>query len=690
MWRLKMKKSKNRKNKAWSIGNPTPGNDPINKGFDRLLDQAESTGALGDEEVQRLFFSLKMNPDDKHILALLEDAMHPFIITDKMNPNPFRPLPDSSSGLDVGDVKVGTINETSLDWAFQSDRFPHEVIIGPTGKGKSYAIYGQLEGIHGRVPYILVTVKNETSRFLVDPPIADKVIRFEELRISLFTPPPGVNETQWQQAVVELFCSIWLLKYARSPLHESVDELRDEFVKLSQASGIKHTFTLSNLYARVKGKRSKYSEGAATVLDMIIRATGDVFECSIGWPVENLLFSGSTVILIPDVADDQVARFFVDWLMEYAYAYFRANGPDDGSLQLVFAIDDAHRFLSARTEKDAMTTLSHKYLIVRQSGISIVAVSQCPEDLSSTVISQSSIVMQVGSLIHEAQVRTMGRAFGLHSRDWDALKTVGQGEFVALENMGRYSGAFAGRVKRFPGPSIPFTEQDRIRLMSPVIGAFPWKPTVHHTAPKPQSSSSAQPPQLSNEALALAIDILANLWSFMNERYQRLGLTGGSANKVKRELIDRGWVREFSIPRHGGNPILLEPLPPLATGLHRSLPSYGKGGFLHAFMQHRIADELKRQGYTSIELEKFYGAKGVDLVGIAPNGDLVGFEVTVSKGNVVDNFVKDFIAQPRFVLITSVCLSSKDVKQVTYTLFSDPRLTPFHGRMNVLPIAHWL
>ena len=96
----------------------------------------------------------------------------------------------------------------------------------------------------------------------------------------------------------------------------------------------------------MKRKRSKYSEGAATVLDVIVRSTGDVFECSQGMPVEKLLLSGSTVLLITGIADDKVAGFFIDWLMDYAYAYFRENGPDDGTPQFVLALDDAHRWLT--------------------------------------------------------------------------------------------------------------------------------------------------------------------------------------------------------------------------------------------------------------------------------------------------------------------------------------------------------
>ena len=565
----------------------------------------------------------------------------------------------------------------------------HFLITGPTGAGKSYALYGQLHDIDGRVPYLLITPKEDTCRFLIDPAIADRVIRFEELRLSLFSPPDGVDAEQWHLTVVELICRVWRLQFSRSVLHQCVDELRHEFETKSQSAREELSFTILDLLERVRTKKGKYSEGAATVLDMLHRATGPVFECSQGWDIHESLLSGSTILLIPHIADDSVARFIVDWAMEYSYADLRTNGPDDGSPQLYFAIDDAHRFLSAKAEKDALTTLSHKYLIVRQAGIRIMAVSQCPEDLAPAVISQSNVILQVGGLAHEDQVRTMGRAFGLKQQDWGALKSVNRGEFIALERLGRYHNPLSGQIKRFPTPTRPFTESDRLARMKPILDGYSWKPRL--VSNRAKSSTAILPPPISNEAMSLALDVLSFPYEFMTARYHRLGnKKGRAANRLKQELLDQGWVREYSIPLRRGKAILLEPLAPLAAGLNRPLPRYGKGGFLHAFLQHTVAEKIKQTGFTSVQKEKFYGPKGVDLVGVSPSGNLYGFEITVSKSNVIENFEKDFAAQPRFAGITAVCLSAGEARVVLKRLKGAPSLKPFLSRIEALPVAHWL
>ena len=682
---------KKRKPNSWRLNPLAPISDPVSADFDKLLEQAESTGALVDPVVQQLLFALKATPGDPAITILLIDAMNPYVMEDKMNPNALRPYPDFSSRLDFGEINIGNIHETGVPWKIPIDDYPHMAILGRTRGGKSYALYGQLQDMHRKLPYLLITIKNDTSRFLVDPPIADKVVRFEELRISLFTPPPGIEAKQWHLDVVELLCRQWNLQYARSPLHQAADQLRAEFEALSKTRGTSLAFSLSNLKAQVRKTKSKYAEGAASVLDMLLRTTGDVFECSQGMPVEKLLLSGSNILLIPNITDDRVAGFFVDWLMHYTYAYFRENGPDDGTPRLGFFLDDAHRFLTKEKDKNGMSSLSHMYLVIKQSGVCITAVSQCPDDLSPSVISQSAILKQVGGLNHENDLRTMCKAFGIGLKDADVLRHLKQGEFVALEQLGRYDRPFAGIIKRFPPPSGAFSESDRVRMMTPILNAFPSTPTIHPDATS--STSPKQPlqsPSLSNTALALAIDVLAYPWSFMTDRYFRLGIQGRTANGSKQELIDRAWVRQFTIPRKGGNPILLEPLTPLANGLNRPLPSYGKGGYLHAFLQHTVANKLKSQGYTSIELEKFYGAKGVDLVAIAPNGDLVGFEMTISKGNVESNFVKDFAVQPRFTIITAVCITAKDATSVRNTLWASSALKKYHKRMIVDTVSRWL
>ena len=107
-----MKKSK----KAWSLSSPSAGQPTVGTELQRLVDQAENCGAINAEEIQRLLLALRMSPNDKYLLAAFNDALNPFLVQAWLSPSPFRPLPGDSSGLDVGEIEVGTIDETGVTY----------------------------------------------------------------------------------------------------------------------------------------------------------------------------------------------------------------------------------------------------------------------------------------------------------------------------------------------------------------------------------------------------------------------------------------------------------------------------------------------------------------------------------------------------------------------------------------------
>ena len=342
-------------------------------------------------------------------------------------------------------------------------------------------------------------------------------------------------------------------------------------------------------------------------------------------------------------------------------------------------------------------SITQLYFLIRQAGLRLVAVSQAPGDLASAALSQSGLVIQVGGVAFGNDVRAIAAALGLTHDQAACLPHLKKGEFIARENMGRYTKPFRGMFHLFPAPTIPFSKADRVALMRPLLDSMPTIPAVpvdvvekalHPTA---SSASPARVPAgISNTACNLGSDVLTHPWDCLNVRYGRLNLSARVAQKAKEELVDHGLVREHPIAKQGMSPILLEPLAPLAAALGRTLPSWGKGGYLHAFIQHCAARWFKTLKYTNIRQEAFYGSKAVDVVAITPTGEIVGVEATVSLANLADNLEKDFLVCPRFSLITVICMSASDVRQAKRVIAAAPGLAAFTNRIEVDPLSHWL
>lgn len=665
---------------------------------ERLLDEANALGALADQRIAALFSALAASPGDCHVLSLVEQVLNPYRFRNTIAPDPLRPYPGPESGLSMGDVEIGTVHETGLPWRLPLAGLPFITVVGATGQGKTSLVYNIIEGIGGRLAVLLISPKDDAARLLFDPPLLKCAYRLDELRLSLFTAPPGVNTETWQRNMVELFCQEWELQYSRTLLHEGCDMLRSLYSRYASKIGHNITFSPSGLTTWLKRSKSKYADGPISTLDILSRTTGDTFECSQGQPMEALFFRNSSVLSTSNLADVRVSRFVFDFILESAHQYFLANGPNDGSPRIFIIGEDAQPLLSEKNEHNAIMPLTQKLLIVRQSGVRIGAVAHIAADLAPAVFSQSGVIIQVGGLVHEKDVKAVGSAMGMPPADWPYLQAVKKAEFVARENLGRYDRPFGGVVRYFPPATRPFSEAQRKAAITPFLHALPWQPAVpleqveRALAGIGIGAVPARTPQgLSPKALALAWDVYTNPWDFLFSRNRRLAVSGRAAQNVKDELLYSGWVREHAIARRGNSPILLEALAPLWNGLQVQRPNWGaKGGFVHAFCQHTIAGRLKKTGFTHVAIEKFFGSKSVDVAAVASTGELVGFEVAISLSNLVNNLSKDFWAQPNFAHITTICLSQQEVSQAKQMIVRAPVLQPFRSRLGVEAIARWL
>ncbi len=170
----------------------------------------------------------------------------------------------------------------------------------------------------------------------------------------------------------------------------------------------------------------------------------------------------------------------------------------------------------------------------------------------------------------------------------------------------------------------------------------------------------------------------------------RMNCRGGTAQRTKDELIQLGWVKEHAIPRHGMAPIVLEPTPLMAAAVGRPLPSFGKGGFLHAFVQELIARRLTVQRDAHVQKERFYGSKAVDVVAQDTSGGWVAVEVTISLTNVVDNVEKDFLVKPDWLRLHVVCLDVPRMNQAQRAIALAPGVRPFLTRIRTETVAAYL
>lgn len=678
--------NRNRKRGRWNDSGPVSGTeDPTAL---RLLDEAKELGALENPTIEALLMSLAGTPNDPQLLEMLYDALHPYRVRFAMDPDPLRPYPGPESELQFGELVLGTIKETNMNWSVPIVDLPHMLIVGQTGFGKTHLVFQLLRQFGAFLSFLMLSGKRDDLRAVCSPALVDVACLISEIRISLFTPPKGVGAESWHLRVIELFCKAFDLQFSRTVLHEACDTLREATERYAKDKGVDIFFTPQNLYDVVRGRKSRYAESCMAMLDLLIRTSFGVFECSRATPLEEWLFPYRALLVLEEISDDRTARFLVDVISEHIHQYLVANGPNDRSPQYLLVLDDAHRFLGRRREDNGPTSLDNMYLTTGQAGLRILGVSQRPSELS-TPLSQSGIIVCVGGLAHSADLAAAAAALGVEPRT--RLAELGKGDYVARESIGCYMHPFAGCTDPILPMAVHCTEQERQRANASVLSRLHWSPTVPLSDMLGSQGAvpAKGPKSASPDAYALASDILTSPWDFVSERYGRLNMMGGAGDRCKREIVDLKWARPHRLPIQG-RPLLLEPLPALAKALHRTLPRYGRGGFLSAYLTHITEKRLKATAHTDITREKYYGSKAVDVVALDSAGELIGVEVTVSLRNLVDNLEKDFSNQPHFKRITVLCLSQNDARQAKRAIASAPGLKQWGKRIDVATVGQWL
>jgi hypothetical protein len=639
---------------------------------------------------------LQACPNDAELRRSLHETLQPYRVRNITDPDPLRPYPSFHVGLHDGDLEVGAIHETDVPWRIPVDRLPHMCISGMTDSGKTSLILGLLEQL--TLPFLLITLKSDIAHLLFDPHVVRQAFMFSELRLSLFTPPPGLTAERWSRYVIDFLVRDLGLQYGRVLLDECIGELLGFYAEYSRIKGAAFYPTLRNLLATVKRRRSKYGESTAAALEMACNALGNTVEYSQGWDLTSLFLNTASALAIDSVPHANAARFYVDVLMEFLHASLRALGPNDGTPQFLAVLDDGHRYMAKANERDAMTPLSDHLLIVRQAGLRYWPVSQSPSDVARAVLSQSGIIIQVGPMTAVDDVRAIAGALGLPPSAIERLQKTNMREFVARENLGRCKQTFGGKVRELVRSGIPITDAHRLACMQPIYDALPSHPaiplqevekTLGLDVKGAVPAVKVSPKQA--DAKKLAMDILAHPWDFVTERYTRLGFSGEKSKNAKQELLDAGWVREHTVPTGPGSPsTLLEPLPALIHALKTPLPNWGKGGFLHAFVQQAVVRKLKTSGHMQVRTEAAYGSKLVDVTSMDPSGRPMGVEVSVHLTNLTDNLAKDFSNCPAFARVVAVCIDASKVREAKRLIKASVELQPYQSRIVVETVAKWL
>lgn len=516
----------------------------------------------------------------------------------------------------------------------------HLLVVAMTGRGKTTFFYNLMD-LFAEVdlPFMVFDFKHDYRHLVDDHDLL--VVNWQDVKFNPLEPPPGVSPGSWGEILADTFAHAtdlligsesYFLDRLRALYHvyeveatgryPSLFELRDLVVadEVSQAS-----------------PRFRYKERVGSRLSMLTGFSGDIFDCSSGYPVADLL-DGNVVFELKE-PNQYVTNFFVEAVLTWIFYYRDAMGQRQG-LRHVILFDEAKRVFDVNRERQpesGFPPIDDLVGKVREFGEGMVVADHEPSKLTDSIKANTNVKLWM-TLGSGSDVEEMGRTFGLEDDEVDFTRTMEKGEAL---------------LRLADGDPVPvilpdyevekdMTDEELRARMAPVLDELPVRERV-----RPSRFREAIGERVERELAEITEALLASVneqpFMSLSERYDTVGVGSKKGTEAKNELVTLELVREVEIAtgRPGRNPTLLE-----LTGEGRAVledrgyevaDTDGRG-IEHRWWQQQIKEFYEEQGYGAL-IEYAVGQQRVDVY--AERGEeAVAVEVARSPEHEVENVRK--------------------------------------------------
>jgi DNA polymerase III delta prime subunit len=605
------------------------------------LQELMERAGVGDRRMKQLLTVAAVDPDAyTDFLEIYQQKVAQVVDKDI-----FYPYPDVRGRFRVGTDPDGTPVGVSAEGLNE-----HLLVVGRTGVGKTTVFYNLLDALTGeQVPWLVFDFKSDYRHLARHRDIL--VINWRDLKFNPLQPPPGVAVGQWGEVLADTVAhSLGFLQGSQGYLLNKLNELYGYYP--TDDGVYPSLFELLELVKDdsfpMASPRFKYQERMINRLAMLTGFSGQIFECSSGFPIEALL--DRNVVLELKEPNQYTTNLAIETILTYIFYYRDAMG-QRGRLRHAVLFDEAKRVFDRNREQDAASFSPADELSaqVREFGESLIVADQEPSKLSDSIKANTYAKLWM-SLSSGHDTGEMRQTFGLDAEETDFTRTMGKGE---------------GLFKLADSEPVPvelpdyrldksMTEDEIRELMAAEIGELDW---AERQRPDPftavvgeeVSEPTAEDEGLSEAAEALLVNVNETPFAGMTERYDDLSLSSEQGTGAKAELLDRELVRETSVStgKPGRNPTFLE-LTDAGKGVLEDhgidVSPEGMGGPEHRYWQQQIREFYAVDGYD-VEIE--YGLSDGSIDVYANDGDeAIACEVARSAEHEVANIKKCLREEP--------------------------------------------
>lgn len=612
---------------------------PHPRELDRLQDLMEQVGESDERQDDLLTLAALDAETYTDLLELYQRKAAQVVTKDVFYPyDPFDG--EFSIGTDPDGRSLGLTREQVNE---------HLLLVGMTGRGKTTFFYNLMDTCTAKaVPYMVFDFKNDYRHLAAEQDLL--VINWRDFKFNPLQPPPGVQPEKWGETLADTFAHATdLLIGSESYFLEQLRFLYHLYDADTTTEQWPSLFELRDLVAADEitkaSPKFKYKERVESRLSMMTGFSGDIFDCSRGYPIDALL--DRNVAFELKEPNQYVTNFVVEALLTWIFYYRDAQGQRQGLRHLIM-FDEAKRVFDvnrSRQPASGYPPIDDLVGKIREFGEGLIVADHEPSKLSDSLKANTNAKLWL-TLGSGTDVQEMARTFGLDPEETDFTRTMQKGE------------ALFKLADRDPVPVLlpdyeldkSMTEADIRDRMEPKLAALdsherhrPDQFNEYCGITADDEDTGEDTTEVGEIAEALLASVTDTPFLSMSERYEAVDMDSKNGTVAKNELVTLGLVQEVEVPtgKPGRNPKLLELTAEGRTVLTNrgyDVPETGRRGIVHRYWQQQVKDYYEAQGFEA-EIEFSVGTQRIDVYA-EREAETVAVEVACSPEHEVTNIEK--------------------------------------------------
>jgi len=539
-----------------------------------------------------------------------------------------------------GALHLGTVLYDGEKWPaglHLSELLQNAAIFGRSGAGKTNVTFHLLEQLaERRIPFLFLDWKR-TGRHLL-PRLARRIPVFTPGRalapfpFNPFVPPPGLEPRVYANHVVDVLGDAYTLgDAARSVLQRALRACIEDGVEAPTVAEVRRRVEALPEQERVRGWKASALRALDTVAALDL-AGGGVSQTA---KFEALLRRGAIVEL--DALAPSNKKFLLPLLCLWVY-YLKLPDSRREHLDLVIVVEEAHHLLYRR-DADRESLMEQLLRQCREIGIGIVVVDQHPHLISSAALGNTyaSICLNLKDPVDISKAAAL--SLMEEEKEQLSLLPVGQG-VVKLQD--RWQRPFLVQFPLIPVAKGAVTDNVLASSAASEGGG------TLSAAAAPARGESGDGGRfrlgamaLDEEDLRFVSDVLSHPGEGVDQRYQRLGVSGEKGHRLKQRLLRGGVVEEQVVAVGRTRRVLLR----VTTQARDALGLDGaavRGSLAHEYWKRWYAARLEERGFR-VWVEAPRGKGRVDVLGTRAS-ESVAVEVETGRSDVVWNVRQDLLS----------------------------------------------